>query len=501
MAKKKTTKKAEDPAKAITGFLAESDIEVKPQVIKHLVNMTKKFSKSSKEVAETFAQKYKGASKSKQPEQTALVRTKRSLTRIRFKQSKDFLGIIVGRTNKITDLSGDRLKDAKKEYNQLLEKVETGEMDEDEFDALFIDQEEYEEKFKDYNKQIKSADKIEDVAEKTEKQNEARDMFELELEDRYLMNKVVLDDKGKPKLDENGNEVTELKFIDNMKVWTKSKSPNFDYGKLLESKPAMPFGAIVLNEDDPKFIQCNVKGKENIKKLQAAPMQVPVLMRIVDNGKQRWYTDAKFEINEEDTDEFGETQNDVYTTLIGYLTGSFPEKNQVSVDDIDAWEKKQTKNTGKTNHMVLVKGIVDSVEWKDDDSCTVVLAAEEEEFDMDEDDDDGDYLDEQKGVVIRLWVAPELSHMVDFDEDSLVYAFAEVYRGDFYDEEAKKTNPKKKALMPGGSVWGIFADPDEKTESDRGSEASEDDYDTEEEEDDDDDDDTDYIDDEEDEED
>lgn len=494
---KQTTKKEKSPGSIISGILKEQEIDVPKKAIKHLVAFSEKYGSEPEETAKIFVKKFRSA-KGRKPVSTALVRTRRDMMSSDFKSSSSYLGCIVGVSPKINDLSGDRLKEAQAKYNRDLKKLSGEEIDEQ-----FITREEYEKAFKEMSQSLRDAEKIDDSKESYQKAMEAREMFEIEMDGRHIIEEKVVDKRGNPVMDEDGYQKIRLHFIDDMMKWPKSGSINFDFGKILRSVPQQQFASILFDDEQPRFVVTNVKYKERLDILSEAPVRRPVNLRIVDNEDNKWYVDNKFAIEEVETDEFGENQDEIDRNLIAYLQGCFPEKNQVSVDDINEWEKKMTDNTGKTNHLAFVNGYVDSLSWRDDGSIIMILVPEEEEFDLEmelDDDDDFSYLDDLDTTELRLYIDAKNADQIDFAEDSVVHTIVEVYRGDYYDEDTNQYDSTKKAEMPGGSVWGVIADPDQKTELDRPAVSAEDfdtEFDEEELYEDDEEDDLDYIDDEE----
>ncbi len=425
-----------------THLKEKSETKIDEKYVRHLAKMGIKAKQTAEFMADVFLEKLSKVSSKKRGARklaTALNRTSAHMKRLNRTSAKTVIGFVVGTSHRINDMSGDKLKEAKKEWNKIIELA-----DEDEFDKAEIDDKEYRELFDEYNKLKKTS------------VDDAIDFLEKGLDGRWVV-------PQEPK--EGSEEVPEPLFIDKMARW-KSGSVNFDFGKVLESKPARTMGMVYLDNDQPKYISVSVKQQERIDKLNAAEMYKLSMITVVPNRdkKKSWYVDASFNIEPLENGQIekilgSKTEDGQIKKMMSMVYDAVPESLQVDPLTVDEWERTRSKKTKKKNHVALVTGTVFFIQHRDNGGLSIELKEEDvdiDDFDMYDDEEDDE---EENGSIFKLSLTPEKAKMVDFEEDSEISAIVEIYRGKKWDSEARKAT-KEDNEMPTGNVWGIIADPD-----------------------------------------
>ena len=148
--------------------------------------------------------------------------------------------------------------------------------------------------------------------------------------------------------------------------------------------------------------------------------------------------------------------------MLKFLQTTLPKTLQVGVNKIDDWQRKLAKKDDKAKYgkIALVKGIVDDIYYRDNGTATIVLV--DDDIDLDDfswDDEDSD------DIKLRISCNERMTSKIDFDVDTVLYVYGQVYRGNKWDSVAREVvvdgegNPLP-ADLPSCNAWGFIADPD-----------------------------------------
>lgn len=444
---KKKTSYSDETFEEISELFSESFDDIPEaqaeQIKKHLSLMKEKYNQTSEDIIKAFQTKLgKVRADAKNRYGTALKRTRDHFGRSGRQAAAPYLGFIIGIQHRVNDINSMRLKDLKIEYNAHIESKTAEDVE--------VEIKEYNQLYAEFNK-IKNTD-----------EDSATAYMRDSLGGRFVV------------YDENNDEVEE-QFIENMVTWDKG-SRNFNFGKILKPNPSLTYTAVILDKGESKLVDISVKGLEAFTVLRSAPKFTLVMMRVVKNEKegQRWWVDKAFAIDiVEDIKDVLKVTDPVKVDkkILKYTMEAVPNTLQTSVDNIDSWQRKITNSTGKDNCLGLVKGTVSDIYYGDNDTATITLT--NESYDLDDLDM---WEDEEDDLSFRVRVSAELVNDIDFDVDTVLYVWGEIYRGAYYDPETREYDDTKKAEMPTQNAWGFKADPELKNERVEPSAVSSDDY-------------------------
>ncbi len=421
---------------------------------KHLSVMKDKFDVQSKDVVDVFQEKLgKVKPDAKRRYGTAVKLTRNHFDRESSVSAKPYLAFLIGKQHKVTDINSIRLEDLKAEYE--------GHVDSHTASDVEISKGDYDTIIAEFYK----------INAKNEEQ--ARSYVKSALDGRFVVYTEVAE----------GEQPVEDDFIENMEAWD-SGTMNFNYGKIIKPNPSRTYTSVVLENGVANLVDVNVKGEERMEILSAAELFKLVTMKVVKNETegQRWWVDRAFAISPVDNDfDVLQVRDPIKKgkKLIKYMMDAVPNEIQVLVEDVDSWQRKVQKKIGKDNVLGLVKGTVLDVFYGEEDKVTITLS--NDSYDL----DDMDIWEEDATELrFRVRISPELADLIDFDMDTVLYVWGEIYRGAFYDPQTREFDEEKKADMPSMNAWGFIADPELKNERVEAAPVSEEDFETASEEDD-----------------
>ncbi len=440
MAKKKATKSTEPPYSEDTynevSELFDAQISDAPedkieQIKKFLSALKDKFEVTAKEVIDVLDEKLgKVKPGAKNRYGTALKRTRGHFDRAGTVSAKPYLGFIIGKQHRINDINSTRLTDLQNEYE--------GHKETNTQTDVEISKQEYDPMIAEY---YKLTNQNEDTAI------------------AYI--KSVLD--GRFVVYDEDDDTAEDQFIENMETWS-SGAKNFNFGKILKASPSRVYTSVILESGVANLVDVNVKGEDRMSILTETDNFKLVTMKVVknENEGQRWWVDKAFNIEPVENDyEVLEVSDPTKRDkkIIKHMLDAVPNQLQVLGDSVDSWQRKTQKSTGKDNVLALVKGTVHDIFYGDNDRVTITLTNDSDDV------EDLDIWGENFSPLrFRVGVTAELAATVDFDVDTVLYVWGEVYRGAFYDSQTRTFDEEKKADMPSMNAWGFVADPDLKNE-------------------------------------
>lgn len=363
---------------------------------------------------------------------TALKNTGRAVQRSGRTSAKPHVGFIVGVEHRENDMQGMRYKQLRDKYTELEQQGKAEDVE--------INREEYNTIFAEYNR-LSKAD-----------EEKARSFMKSSLEGRFTI--VTLD----------GEEIVVEDFIDDMSNWA-SGAVNLGYGKIVRSNPTVVVDFLVMG-DKKEVVSINVKGREALEVLYKAPLFHPVMITAVKNANegQKWYIDQSFSIKEVSYADALNAKDETTAKkkMLKFLQTTLPKTLQVGVNKIDDWQRKLAKKDDKAKYgkIALVKGIVDDIYYRDNGTATIVLV--DDDIDLDDfswDDEDSD------DIKLRISCNERMTSKIDFDVDTVLYVYGQVYRGNKWDSVAREVvvdgegNPLP-ADLPSCNAWGFIADPD-----------------------------------------
>lgn len=458
MAKKRTpAKKAKKPSYTEETFseiseIFDNTIEMEDdtqaeQIKKHLSMMKERYNIESKDVVSVYQEKLvKVKPDAKNRYGKALKLTRSHFERSGRASAKPYLAVIIGVQHRMNDMNSRRMEELKEEYKG---HENTGTADSVEIEL------------KEYNKVLAQYHKI-----KTTSESDAIIYIKDTLSGRFV-------------LYDEANENAPDQYIENIHTWDTG-SANFNFGLVLKPNPTLTFTAVIIDGGEVKLVDINAKGENALMVIRAAPKHRLVMMKVVENDTagQKWWVDKSFTILEvEDTYAVLKVKDKLKKAkkMIKYMVDAVPNELQTAVENIDDWQRKISKKLGKkgNNALVLVKGTVSDIFYKENDTATISLTNDSVDLDdLDMWDDD------EEDINFRVSINSSLVSEIDFDVDTLLYVWGEVYRGDYYDQETRNYDNTKQADMPTMNAWGFVADPELKNQRVEPTEVSDDDFET-----------------------
>lgn len=458
--KRKAVKKAAksegvDPKEYFTAAIESkfSDLpeERVEQTIEILTSIVATRNAKPEDVVKTLQEKLDATSSNAPAEDryaSALVSTRRIFKRGGRRPAVDVIGIIIGKQNRVENNGKRRIAELDEEYKE--EKAP---------DDVEIELQEY-------LKVMKRAKKFKDD------QDEEKSKF---LQDKFDGAYFVFDDAEKE----------DDFFIENLHTWDNG-SINFGYGEKLVDLPQMEFTLLLKEGKKWRRQDVRIKGQESIDILRDGQMFWPLTAKVVTQKDTRWWNDQKsanFNLtphSEEAALKFIGVNNagEVEAKMFSLFKEGFEKAEKVTVDKIDSWQRK--RKSDKKSTMALINGRVDNIYPKDNGGHSITMVSNKINiFDAFKLGDEGD--DETEQVEFRIAVNEEQSKLIDFDIDTKLFIYTDVYRGKAWDSD-KGEQLDKDADMPSGNSWGFFADPSLKAKRPSPNDVSEEDLDVESEE-------------------
>jgi hypothetical protein len=370
--------------------------------------------------------------KSKDRSGKALRRTQSNLKDTSSTTAKPYLGYIIGIEHRENDLNQRQYERIVSQYNDLIDLGKA--------ESVEINKEEYQQIMTEFNRLDKNSDP------------QARQFLKDQLAGRYVV--VSIED----------DEVVTENYLHDIYVWGSGNS-NYGYGKPIRPDPSCQFFFMLLG-DKPELITVNVKGRRYLDVLYKSKTFSPVLVTVVKNQTEgnAWFVDNNFKIEDVSLEDAfnGKDRKDVDKEMIKHLKTIIPKSMQVTVDQIDEYQRKAQSKNAKASYgiPVLVKGTVDDIYYRDNGTASISLI--NDSFDFDSFDA---FADDEEDNVLRVSCNARSTKELDFDVDTVVYIYGQVYRGNAWDRANRQVmtdlegNPVP-ASMPSLNTWGFITDPD-----------------------------------------
>ena len=432
MAKKKATKKIS--SELFNKTFKEVPKDDGTQLIKHLNKLVEKFKVKPEEVIKVYKEKLDKIPEGRARRYGVALKSTRNAFKQGGRQSaKPVLGFIIGMEHRISDMDGDREKDLKAEYSAH-KKDNT--------------QDDIEIEVGEYNGIWDQFKKLKDTDE-----DSAREYIKGALDGRFVVIEV----------DKDGYVKEKVQYTENMLTWPSGKN-NFNFGKIIFSNPAVPMYAVIV-DDINKFVTINIKGADNLVKIREAPFYTPVTMNVVvnpDKGK-KWWVDKTFSIEEvSGEDAFGTKEGlETIKKIIKLTKTTVPKENQVVIEKVDSWQRKLSKKKGYEYGIpALIKGSIASIYYTDEGTASIILDEESDDL-----DDMSIWDEDKKEVSFKVKCNNIMTSKIDFDVDTTIYVYGQIYRGNQWDSATKSVvadddGKPIPAEMPTMNVWGFITDPE-----------------------------------------